>query len=55
VVIDGKIELAIDGKTRIYSRGDTYFIPAGTKHSARIHPGFRAFDFFADKDRYSTS
>ena len=54
VVINGKIELMMDGKTRIYSRGDTYYIPAGTNHSARIHPGFRAIDYFADKDRYST-
>lgn len=51
-VINGKIELTIDGQTRIYSRGDSYFIPADTLHSARIYPGFRAVDYFADKDRY---
>ncbi len=51
-VIDGKIELTIDGKKRLYKRGDSYFIPANTTHSARIFPGFRAVDYFADKDRY---
>jgi len=52
VVIDGKIELTIGDLTRTYSRGDTYFIPAGTVHSALIYPGFRAVDYFADRDRY---
>lgn len=51
-VIDGKIELTIDGQKRTYRRGDSYFIPAGATHSAIIHAGFRAFDYFADKDRY---
>ena len=53
-VIDGKIEMTIGGQTRMFSRGDTYFIPAGTAHSARIYPGFRAVDYFEDKDRYGT-
>ena len=52
VVIDGKIELTIGDQTRTYSRGDTYFIPARTVHRARIHPSFRAVDYFADRDRY---
>jgi mannose-6-phosphate isomerase-like protein (cupin superfamily) len=52
VVIDGKIELTIGDETRTYSRGDSYFIPAGTAHKARIYPGFRALDYFADRDRY---
>lgn len=51
-VIDGKIEMTIGGQTTIYSCGDTYFIPAGTAHRARIYPGFRAVDYFADRDRY---
>ena len=53
VVIDGEIELTIGGQTKTYGRGDTYFIPAGTVHSARIHPGFRAVDYFADRDRFT--
>jgi len=52
VVIEGRIEMTIEGQTRMYSRGDTYFIPAGTAHRARIYPGFRAVDYFADQDRY---
>ena len=53
VVIGGKIEMTMDGQTRVYRQGDTYFIPAETNHSAKIYPGFRAIDYFADQDRYS--
>ncbi|MFH1636001.1 MAG: cupin domain-containing protein [Chloroflexota bacterium] len=52
VVIDGEIELTSGDLTRTYSRGDTYFIQAGTVHRAHIYPGFRAVDYFADQDRY---
>jgi hypothetical protein len=52
VILDGQIELTIGDRTHTYARGDTYFIPAGTPHRARIHPGFRAIDVFADRDRY---
>jgi mannose-6-phosphate isomerase-like protein (cupin superfamily) len=51
-VIDGEIELTIGGQAKTYGRGDTYFIPAGTVHGARIHPGFRAVDYFADRGRF---
>lgn len=54
IVIDGTIELTVNGKTNKYNRGDTYFIAGGTVHSAHIHPGFRAVDYFKDKDRYKT-
>jgi hypothetical protein len=52
VVIDGKIDLTIGNEVRRCSRGDTYFIPAGTPHRARIYPGFRAVDYYADRDHY---
>ncbi len=52
VVIDGKIDLTIGVHVQTYSRGDTYFIPDGTPHQARIYPGYRAIDYFADRNRY---
>ena len=52
VVIDGKIELTIGQQTQTYRRGDTYFIPSGVVHQARIYPNFRAVDYFADRNRY---
>ena len=52
IVIDGTIELTVDEKTNKYNRGDACFIAGGSVHSTRIHPGFRAIDYFTDKDRY---
>jgi quercetin dioxygenase-like cupin family protein len=54
VVIDGSVELTIDGQTRTFSQGQTYFIPAGTIHSIRVQAPFRALDYFADDRRYET-
>ncbi len=53
-VSDGRIDLTIGDRTQTYTRGDTYFIPAGTPHRARIYPGYRAVDYFADRNRYRT-
>lgn len=52
IVIKGKMDLTINGQTKTYGSGDSYFIPAGILHKAVLYPGFRASDFFADKDRY---
>ncbi|MCG8406882.1 MAG: cupin domain-containing protein [Phycisphaerales bacterium] len=52
VVIQGEMELTIDGQTRRYGPGDTYHIPAGAVHGANFLSHFQAIDFFADVDRY---
>ena len=52
IVIAGEIDLTIGGRTRTFRRGDSYFIPGGTAHGALIRPGFRAVDYFSDRDRY---
>ena len=36
VVLAGKIDLTIDGFERTYTKGDSVFIPAGVKHSAKV-------------------
>lgn len=54
VVIDGTIDLTIGDVTRTYAKGETYVIPGGTLHRARIHAGFQAIDYFVDRDRYRT-
>jgi quercetin dioxygenase-like cupin family protein len=53
IVIDGEMKLTIGGKTEQFSQGDSYFIPAGTLHGGILYKGFRALDYFADKNRYS--
>ncbi|MGI8972962.1 MAG: cupin domain-containing protein [Gaiella sp.] len=53
VVLEGSIEFTIDGETRLYGRGDTYYVPRGVAHSAVIHRGYVGIDVFADADRYT--
>jgi quercetin dioxygenase-like cupin family protein len=52
VVLDGEMELTIGDKTRIYRKGDTYYIPAGVLHAARFLSRTRVIDFFAEPARY---
>lgn len=52
IVVEGKMELEIDGKTQVYEKGDEYFIPAHAKHSAKFLTKFRSIDFFGEKARY---
>ncbi len=52
VVLDGRIELTIDGDRRVLTKGDTYFIPKHVPHSARIEKGYKDLTLFNQKDRY---
>ena len=52
IVIDGEIELTIDGEARVYRKGDSYTIPEGVSHSGQIEKGCLAMDFFSDPNRY---
>ncbi|MHC4644576.1 MAG: cupin domain-containing protein [Planctomycetota bacterium] len=52
VVLQGKIDLTIEGVMRTYSKGDRVFIPKGAKHSAKVYAGYADISFFNQKDRY---
>ena len=52
MVIDGEMELRIDGKPRVCKRGDEYLIPVGAMHGARFIERTRVMDFFSEKSRY---
>ncbi len=52
IVVDGKMELAIEGRARVYGKGDEYLIPAQAKHSAKFLTKCKVIDFFSDKTRY---
>ncbi len=52
VILDDEIELIIGGKVYTFTRGDTYFIPKGVKHSAKIRKGYKDLTLFNQKDRY---
>ncbi|PFG63860.1 Cupin domain-containing protein [Thioclava sp. ES.031] len=51
-VIEGEAELTIAGETRVYRPGDSYNIPAGAEHSARLKAGTKVIDAFEEADRY---
>ncbi len=52
VVIEGRIDLVIDGNLHMFTKGDRYFIPEGVSHSARVHAGYADITYFDTKDRY---
>ena len=52
VVLEGKIELVIDGVRNVYTKGDRYYIPAGAKHSGKIFAGYADITFFNECGRY---
>jgi len=52
VVVAGRIDLVIGGRPHSFTRGDSYHIPAGVRHSAHIHAGYADMTFFAQRDRY---
>ncbi len=52
-VLEGRIDLVIDGKAHTYTKGDRYLIPAGVVHSGKIHAGYADITFFDEPDRYS--
>jgi quercetin dioxygenase-like cupin family protein len=52
IVVAGKVDLDVDGVKKTYQRGDTFFIPNGAKHSARVYVGYASVAFFNEKQRY---
>jgi len=53
-MIEGKMELTINGETRICEKGDEYVIPAQAKHYAKFLTKSRVMDLFSEKNRYKT-
>ena len=54
IVLEGKIDLIINGKKNTFIKGDRYFIPKDTIHSGKIYAGYADVTFFNEKDRYQT-
>jgi quercetin dioxygenase-like cupin family protein len=53
IVLEGEIELTVDGKMNVYTKGSRYYIPEGIPHSAKIHAGYADITFFNEPNRYS--
>ena len=52
LVLDGKMEFTIAGETKLYQKGDWYFIPEGIEHSAKFLTRVYVIDMFDTDDRY---
>jgi len=53
-VVEGQMKLTIDKETRIYQKGDWYYIPEGVTHSATFLTRVQAIDIFNEPERYKT-
>lgn len=51
-VLEGKIELVIDGEKKTYTKGDRYHITSGLRHSAKVYAGYADITVFMQQDRY---
>lgn len=52
IVLDGKVDVWIEGEKNSFIRGDSFFIPKDAKHHAQVYAGYRSIAFFNQKDRY---
>jgi quercetin dioxygenase-like cupin family protein len=52
IVVAGKVDYFEGGVKHTYSKGDRFYIPKGTKHSAKVYAGYASVAFFNQKDRY---
>ncbi len=52
IVLEGRIDLTIGGKTKTYTKGDRYFIEENVPHSGKIYAGYADVTFFNEPDRY---
>ena len=52
IVLEGKIDIIIDGIKRTYVKGDRYFIPKDAKHSGKIYAGYADMTYFNQRNRY---
>jgi quercetin dioxygenase-like cupin family protein len=53
IVVAGTLHLTVDGERKTYKPGETYDIPAGAEHSARLEADTSVIDVFQDPDRYA--
>jgi quercetin dioxygenase-like cupin family protein len=52
IVVEGEMELTIDGKPRVYRKGEWYYIPEGIVHSATFLTRVNVIDIFDGPERY---
>ena len=51
-VLEGQVEFTVGGETRTVGPGESYFVPGGVVHSARVPAGAKLLEFFEESDRF---
>jgi quercetin dioxygenase-like cupin family protein len=52
MMLEGEMSLTIGDETKVYRKGDWYYIPEGTVHSANFLTRVNVIDIFDAPDRY---
>lgn len=52
IVVEGEMRLTIGKESRVYRKGDWYYIPEGVVHSATFLTRVNVIDVFDDPERY---
>lgn len=52
IVLDGKVDYYENNVKHTYKKGDRFYIPKGTKHSAKVYADYASIAFFNQKERY---
>ena len=53
VVLEGEMELTVDGQIRLLRKGDSYSIEKDVVHSVKIKKGYKDLTLFDQVDRYA--
>jgi len=53
LILEGAVEITIDGTTTTYRKGDSYLIPGGVPNRKYNHPGTVGIDVFEQSDRFT--
>lgn len=52
IVLEGRVDLSVEGSKKTYYKGDRFFIEKSARHSAKIYAGYSSIAFFNQNDRY---
>lgn len=52
IVLNGKVELFRNNTKDIFKKGNSFYIPKGMLHSAKVTKGYSSIVFFNQVDRY---
>ena len=52
IVAAGQLTLTMNGQTKSYTSGDSYYVPPGVEHAVHVTAGTIVLDVFEETDRY---